>query len=93
MDWRIPDEGLSFHEGSAGKVHLVARTIIQEEPGWLKAALQEMKKTSGLPKKRREEAQVSERSTQRFEEYNPSAVNSDNIGSSSYERGHPGGDG
>ena len=64
-------------------------TIIPEEPGWLKAVLQEMKKTSNLAKKRREEAQVSERSTQRFEEYNQNAVNSDNIEGNFYERDHP----
>jgi hypothetical protein len=72
---------------------LVARTIIPEERGWLKAVLQEMKKTSGLPKKCREVAEVPERPSQRFAEYNQNAVNSDNIEGSYYERGHPGGDG
>jgi len=72
---------------------LVARIIIPEEPGWPKAVLQEMKKTPGLPKKCREEAQVSERSTQRFEEYNQNAVNSDNIEGNFYERDRPGGGG
>ena len=89
----FPDEGLSSHDGPTEKVHLVAKTIIQEEPGWLKAVLQEMKKTSNLAKKRREEAQVSERSTQRFEEYNQNAVNSDNIEGNFYERDRPGGGG
>ena len=86
-------EGLSFHDGSMGRAHLMAWTIIQEEPGWLKALLQGMRKMAGCPGKHREDVQESKKWTRRFGGYNQNAVNSDNTEDSSYGRGHPGGDG
>jgi len=76
-----------------GKAPLKAWTIIQEEPGWLKALWQAMKKSAGCPGKHRKEALDSKKLIQRFAGYNQNAANSDYIEGSFYERGRPGGDG
>ena len=86
-------EVTSLHDGSMEKARLTAWTIIQEEPGWLKALLQGMRKMAGCPGKHRKEGPDSKKLTPRFAGYSQNAVNSDNTEDSSYERGRPGGDG
>jgi hypothetical protein len=66
--------------------------MIQEERGWLKTFWKWIKKAAGCPGKHRQQDPVSERSMQRFAEYNRNVEKSDDIEGSPHERGRPGGD-